>query len=482
MTESFNHIFTSNDYQVWVPYKWNETVRKYVDSKGGEITPELLQNKTDDNRNLKQCIVAILNETNIFYKAKDCESRRPVVCFLPRIYPYMFRGHCDLNFKNTLFFLTSSGFIGSKGKIIKFNGNSITGDGKSLVLEDDKVNTLLATAFPGSLGLKNWTILTNKSSCVGTSKSIEMSFSSCGEDEFVCREGTCISFEKRCDGAKDCKHSYDEEDCNVVILGPTYRKDIVPWVSEDRLDVQFSIAVSTILDIDENKQMFTVKYNIELEWRDYRLDYMHLRNNSNMNMVNIETMKMVWIPNIVHQNTETNRGLDVDESAFMTVKKETQSFMFNNLQTDKTYKGRYNSLTFSRSYTTTFICQFHLQWYPFDTQTCTMEFVFGRNEYLFLEFVPKHVAYLGPKDLSDHFIKTQFLVQGYEMKLISEDSRDWLEIKFTLNRRLDNIVVTKFLPTLILNVIGFGVKYLGDDHFDTIISVNLTVLLVLATM
>ena len=57
-----------------------------------------------------------------------------------------------------------------------------------------------------------------------------------------------------------------------------------------------------------------------------------------------------------------------------------------------------------------------------------------------------------------------------------------VQVDFVLQRSLSNIVVTKFLPTLLLNVIGHAMKYLDKEYFETILTVNLTVMLVLATM
>lgn len=37
-----------------------------------------------------------------------------------------------------------------------------------------------------------------------------MFISACRGDEFQCREGTCISLDKKCDGEIDCKGGEDE--------------------------------------------------------------------------------------------------------------------------------------------------------------------------------------------------------------------------------------------------------------------------------
>ena len=55
-------------------------------------------------------------------------------------------------------------------------------------------------------------------------------------------------------------------------------------------------------------------------------------------------------------------------------------------------------------------------------------------------------------------------------------------IEVTLGRRLLGTLLTVFLPTILLNIIGHNANYFHHIFFESIISVNLTVMLVLTTM
>ena len=57
-----------------------------------------------------------------------------------------------------------------------------------------------------------------------------------------------------------------------------------------------------------------------------------------------------------------------------------------------------------------------------------------------------------------------------------------LRVQVFLGRRLMNVLLTVFLPTLLLNIMGHASVYFDRSFFDTIITVNLTVMLVLMTM
>ena len=57
-----------------------------------------------------------------------------------------------------------------------------------------------------------------------------------------------------------------------------------------------------------------------------------------------------------------------------------------------------------------------------------------------------------------------------------------LRVDVYLGRRLMNVLLTVFLPTILLNIMGHASVYFQRFFFEAIITVNLTVMLVLMTM
>ena len=55
-------------------------------------------------------------------------------------------------------------------------------------------------------------------------------------------------------------------------------------------------------------------------------------------------------------------------------------------------------------------------------------------------------------------------------------------VEVTLARQIVSSILTVFVPTILLVVISFMARFYIDDHIDMVIQVNLTILLVLATM
>ena len=58
----------------------------------------------------------------------------------------------------------------------------------------------------------------------------------------------------------------------------------------------------------------------------------------------------------------------------------------------------------------------------------------------------------------------------------------YLEHKVTIQRRLLSIILTTFLPTLIVNIVGHMSNYFKEFFFEGLISTNVTVLLVITTL
>ena len=55
-------------------------------------------------------------------------------------------------------------------------------------------------------------------------------------------------------------------------------------------------------------------------------------------------------------------------------------------------------------------------------------------------------------------------------------------VEVTLGRPIISNLLTVFVPTILLLAISFMTRFFAEDYIDMVIQVNLTILLVLATM
>ena len=57
-----------------------------------------------------------------------------------------------------------------------------------------------------------------------------------------------------------------------------------------------------------------------------------------------------------------------------------------------------------------------------------------------------------------------------------------LRVEVHVQRRLMSLILTAFLPTIILNIMGHMSNYFKEDFFEGIMSLNVTVMLALTTI
>ena len=130
---------------------------------------------------------------------------------------------------------------------------------------------------------------------------------------------------------------------------------------------------------------------------------------------------------------------------------------FHHHQNIYIFKGKETKLEMSRVYNTEFLCEFTMAWYPFDTQTC-------------------HLDYWSTVELAQYFVRSR-MMQEYTFR-----DRNGVRVMVVFGRRLLSNILTVYVPTVLLNTMGHITVYFKPFFFEAIITVNLTVMLVLTTM
>ena len=87
-----------------------------------------------------------------------------------------------------------------------------------------------------------------------------------------------------------------------------------------------------------------------------------------------------------------------------------------------------------------------------------------------------NLSYVGPKDL------TEYVVKSYRMCDTSFGPYAGIEVRILLGRPLIGNILTVFIPCIILLLICHLVNVFEENYLDMVIGVNLTALLVLATL
>ena len=303
---------------------------------------------------------------------------------------------------------------------------------------------------------------------------------SCRIGQFSCDNEECIDIINRCDGVAQCRDLSDEKACRLVNFDPEkYLKGKTPPSERSLLPVEVSGKVLTILNIQEVAQVTKIKFELTMKWFDARLQFYNLKDNIKMNSLLYEEKQKIWVPIIIFQNTESEITTMNDKKNRMKVlKQQNGTFNTDGLVSEDIdiYEGSENPILMSRVYDIEFLCGFQMQWYPFDTQTCYMKFMLEEEIDSFVDLLPGTQDYLGPKELTQYFVKRSS-IERYNMM-----GKRGVRISVTLGRRLLGVFLTVYFPTVLLNLIGHSTNFFKLFFFEAVVTVNLTCMLVLTTM
>ena len=91
----------------------------------------------------------------------------------------------------------------------------------------------------------------------------------------------------------------------------------------------------------------------------------------------------------------------------------------------------------------------------------------GGNEKL-VSLILGVLKYMGPEGL------TQYYVKKYSNSETVLENTKGLSISVTFGRRLLRTVLTVYLPTVLLNIIGHATNFFKPFFFEAVVTVNLT--------
>ena len=114
-------------------------------------------------------------------------------------------------------------------------------------------------------------------------------------------------------------------------------------------------------------------------------------------------------------------------------------------------KGAENDLKYKKSYMKTFICEFNMEMYPFDTQKCLIDLRVKPKDESFIDLVVGFLQLARNKDLM------QYMIIKYEMQPIEGSD---IVVSLALGRKVLSQMLTIYLPSALIIVVVYFTNFL----------------------
>ena len=227
-----------------------------------------------------------------------------------------------------------------------------------------------------------------------------------------------------------------------------------------------SSTINDILEINEIDAIFRCKFTLSMEWKDDRLEFHNLQEEDDKNKLNEGSKQRIWVPKPTFSNTATNEQVIVDVRSDLFIKGEGNYTYAEEEIADETriYKGSENPIYYTRSYSVSFLCDYNLALYPFDTQTCKIVLDLPVFEQSLVTLVTRAINMDGKTELLKYDVK----------KWVMEKTKSGNVIKIVFGRKILSQVLTTYLPTVLLVLIIHSTNYYRDFFFEAVVTVNLT--------
>ncbi|XP_055894100.1 acetylcholine receptor subunit alpha-like isoform X2 [Biomphalaria glabrata] len=244
-----------------------------------------------------------------------------------------------------------------------------------------------------------------------------------------------------------------------LIENGNYHTEVRPLKDQSKvMRVFVDVELVSIVGIDDVAQSFTINGFVIFNWLDEILVW-DPKDYGNQTLIHPVPEK-IWRPRVFLLNTLGDRDLFKDDVAPAMV-------------TNSGYAGWVPGSLIPAS------CELHLEDYPFDQQTCTINFVSMSHSTLELVFVAN-----SPKILLDFFIKHgEWELKDTNLTIKELVAAGWkgstIELKFELKRRPTFLLINIVLPVVFLSFLNILVFIIPADSGEKI-SYGITVLLALS--
>ena len=287
-----------------------------------------------------------------------------------------------------------------------------------------------------------------------------------------------------CNNYHNCDDGVDEANCTLLQL-LHHQNDIeIPPVEFKRgklkrLVLNGTLNVMKLFEINDADSTFDLYFVLEIVWFDRKLNFKFLKGRDNF--LNEAMKQKIWIPKVEFGDI---KKMFSDHKDQVIVLRKGNPTLDNDLdyvqQANEVYNGGENPLKMFFERRIQFSCSFdNIKNFPFGKQKCFLEFrVVGAANALttiMLEVVRRERALA-----VGEYVIEDWVVTNYHN---NQTMRNMVRVSMIMTRNIKSIFLVIYLPTILMNMINQATNYInGDDKYSMIYMVNITCMMVLASI
>ena len=285
---------------------------------------------------------------------------------------------------------------------------------------------------------------------------------------YCCNDGTCFTSENVRDGIRNCVTGEDE-DWPMIEMPSNYDNTVPP----SNILVDFNI--ENFIGINDHESTFDVYFQINITWFEKKFKFHYLKNHENI--ISDFVKNKIWVPknNFAFVKETFN---DFEETVYIEKRNATKmSAEISILNVSEINDGSVTPIIRFSEHHITFFCEFNgVSLYPFGPENCSFDFYLLGRANRFTKIKPT-LKYPARRSIG------QYDIMGWKVENRRTESKNVVRITVSLTKRKFNIIMMNYIPSLLMNIINQATNYItGDSKYDLIITVNITSMVVLATI
>ena len=144
-----------------------------------------------------------------------------------------------------------------------------------------------------------------------------------------------------------------------------------------------------------------------MSWIDPRVAFLNLKHETYHNILPETEKRFLWCPRVTFSNTPAQDWSVTDNETLVTVRREGAPVvsMDPDTSTVNKFSGRENSMTMTRVYSTSWLCDYDMANYPFDTQICSLLFSPAGISKMFVQLKSGNYVFSGSSELPQYFVR-----------------------------------------------------------------------------